>query len=330
MNKLVKEMTVCVTGAAGKIANSFIPFLLNGTVFGNDVKIHLKMLDIPQTDNLLRGFYYELQDSMFPLCTSVEYGYDPKEMFKDIDVGIFFGGFPRKPGMDRSDLLRVNGKNFKEQAQALNEYAKDDCKVITIANPLNTLTYILMRYCPKLPKKNFLAVTRLDLNRAVSQISRKAKVSIDDIKNVMVWGNHSATQYPDVTYGTIKGKPIKEVIKDDKWLQTEFIKKNQNRGTEVLNMKKSSSVFSAAKATVDHIKDLYFGRPDGSWNIMGVFGNEEYPIKDYICCSYPTICKGKWEFEIVKGLKFDDFSTKKIAASIKELQDEQNDVDVVI
>lgn len=319
-----KTYKVCITGAAGQIGYAFIPLLLTGQVFGPNVRIDLRLLDIPQMEEVLKGVVMEIEDGAYPLLEKVTSGSDPKVLFKEIDVGVFFGGFPRKPGMERKDLLKINGKIFKEQGEALSSVANPNVKCVVIANPANTNCLLLSSYASSINKKNFTCLTRLDHNRALTQIGNKAGVHANDVSNVIIWGNHSTTQYPDVNHGTINGKNIREVIKDDEYLNGAFIEKVQKRGGEVLAARKSSSVFSAANATKDHLRDWHAGTKQGEWVSMGVIGNGEYGLPAGLCFSYPVTTRD-FDYQVVQGLKVDAFSQKKLDATREELVQEKND-----
>lgn len=319
-----KTLKVCITGGAGQIGYAFIPLLLTGQVFGPDVKIDLRLLDIPPMEQVLKGVIMEIEDGAYPLLEHVSSGSDPKEMFKDIDVGVFFGGFPRKPGMERKDLLKINGKIFKEQGEALAAVANPNVKCVVIANPANTNCLLLSTYAEKLNKKNFSCLTRLDHNRALTQIAQKAGCHSSEVSNVIIWGNHSTTQYPDVNHGLALGRKIREVIKDHDYLNTAFIEKVQKRGGEVLAARKSSSVFSAANATKDHLRDWYFGTAPGRFVSMGVISNGEYGVPKGLCYSYPVMTKN-FDYQVVEGLKVDEFSQKKMDLSTEELKQEKSD-----
>lgn len=225
-----KVVKVCITGAAGQIGYAFIPLLLTGQVFGPDVRIDLRLLDILPAEGILKGVAMEIMDGAYPLLERVTSGSDPKVLFKDIDVGVFIGGFPRKPGMERKDLLQTNGKIFKAQGEALNEVASNDVKCVVVANPANTNCLLLSNYAPNIDKRNFSALTRLDHNRALAQIAEKAGVHNTQVKNVIIWGNHSTTQYPDVNHGVVDGKNIRELIHDNEYLNKAFVEKVQKRG----------------------------------------------------------------------------------------------------
>ncbi len=316
---------VCITGAAGQIGYSLIPLVASGDVFGADQPIDLRLLDIPPMMESLRGTAMEMQDCAYPALASVKYGADPREMFKDMDVGIFVGGFPRKEGMERKDLIAKNCGIFKEQGAALNEVAKPDSKVLVVANPANTNCLALSHYAPRIPKENFTCLTRLDHNRALAQLAEKAKVPVPKVKNVIIWGNHSSTQYPDVSFATIDGQPLRGIITDEPYLKGEFITTVQKRGAAIISARKASSAVSAARAIRDHLRTWYFGTPEGEWVSMGVLtqGNK-YGLDENLCFSLPCKCKN-FKYEVVNGLKWDEFSKEKIAITQKELLEERKD-----
>eukprot|EP01017_Pseudomicrothorax_dubius_P004534 TRINITY_DN10932_c0_g1_i4.p1 TRINITY_DN10932_c0_g1~~TRINITY_DN10932_c0_g1_i4.p1 ORF type:complete len:325 (-),score=51.13 TRINITY_DN10932_c0_g1_i4:61-1035(-) len=303
-NKMESILKVCITGAAGQIAYSLIPMLCSGELFGADQMIALTLLDLPSQEDVCRGIAMEVEDGAYPLVKSIEFGSNAREMFRDVDFAIFLGGSPRKPGMERRDLLQVNGQIFEEQGKALNEVAKSSAKVLVVANPVNTNCLILSSNAPNIPRHNFTCLTRLDLNRARAQIARKAGVSVGEVKNIVLWGNHSMTQYPDVNHGTIKGVPINEVIKDEKYLREEFIYKVQKRGGEVLSHRKISSIMSAAQAIKDHVKSWVGGTKEGEFVSMGVYSEGWYNIPKDIFYSFPVLCR-KGTYEVVEGLSLD-------------------------
>ncbi|KAL4511638.1 hypothetical protein ABPG72_012483 [Tetrahymena utriculariae] len=317
------EINVCVTGAAGQIGYAFLPLLLTGQCFG-DKKINLRLLDVPQAESILQGVELELQDGAYPLLKSIKTGSDETALFKDVDVAVFIGGFPRKPGMERKDLLTINGNIFKKQGQALNTVAKKNCKSLVVANPANTNCLILAETAKSIPKQNFSALTRLDHNRAISQIALKAGCSITDVKNVIIWGNHSTTQYPDVNHGTVLGKRIRQFINDEAYLNNAFIERVQKRGGEVLAARKNSSVMSAANAVKDHLHDWYFGTKAGEFVSMGVYSDGSYGIPNGLIFSYPVTC-ANFNYQIVQGLHLDEFSKEKIRITTEELLSEKAD-----
>jgi len=254
----------------------------------------------------------------------IEIGTDPKLMFKDVDWVVCLGGHARQPGMERRDLLEINSKIFKAQGEALNEVAKESCKVLVVANPCNTNCLILQKNCPKLSKKNFSSLNRLDHNRAVAAIASKAGVSYNKVKNVIVWGSHSYFMYPDLSFSTINGELIENIMEDKAFLKTEFIKKVQKRGGEIMAIRKKSAVFSGAIAVKDHIKDWYFGT-NGEMVSMSVYSDgTHYDVPEGIFFSFPVKCK-EGDFEIVKGLQIGETTKEKIKACIEDLLEEKSE-----
>jgi malate dehydrogenase len=318
------KIKICVTGAAGNIAYSLIPMIMSGQVFGPRTSISLTLLDLPQFEYALKGIVMELEDGAYPLLDKVEYGTDPVKLFEDCDLVIFLGGASRQPGQERRDLLSTNGSIFKEQGEALNKVAKSNCKCLVVANPCNTNCYILQQYCTKLPKQNFTSLSRLDHNRAVAQIATKLKQDPSKIKKVIVWGNHSVLQYPDLSYAEVEGKKVVDVLDNDNYIRKEFMKYVQQRGAEVLFQRKKSSVFSAAKAVVDHLIDWFFGSESGNWVSMGIISDGSYGIPEGLVFSCPVICRNS-EYELVKDLTLSDFSKQQLKFAIAELVDEKEE-----
>jgi malate dehydrogenase len=318
-----KIMKICVTGAAGNVGTSLIPMLASGEVFGNDVKVHLKLLDVPAHEHTLKGMQLELQDGAYPLLYGVEIGSNPRKLFRDIDLGVFIGGYARHPGMERSDLLQINGQIFKDQGVALNENAKRDVKCLVVANPANTNCAILQHYAPEIPNANFTSLSRLDQNRAVGQLSQKTGVAPDRINNVIIWGNHSNTLFPSVRYGTINGLDIREAINNDSYIDSEFIKKVQNRGNEILETKKAPATISGAKAISDHLRDWYFGIPQGQMISMGVASDGSYGVPKGLICSMPVVTRN-FDYKIVKGLEITRDDANKFRKSVNELVEERD------
>jgi len=319
---VTKTLRVAVTGAAGQIGYAFLPLLASGTVFGPSVSLELRLLDIEKAEKTLKAVHMELQDGGYPLLKNVEYGWDPKVIFKDVDVAVFIGGFPRQKGQERKDLLQINGKIFKEQGEALDEVAKKTVKCLVVANPANTNCLILQKHAKSIPKENFTCLTRLDHNRALGQLSERAEVPVTAIKGVTIWGNHSTTQYPDVNHATISGQEVRKVIKDDDYLNSAFISRVQKRGGEILETRGTTSVFSAANAVKDHLRDWYHGTPVGEWTSMGVVSDGSYDIPAGLVFSYPVTTRN-FEWQIVQGLKIDEFSRGKLTATQKELEEEK-------
>jgi malate dehydrogenase len=261
----------------------------------------------------------EVEDCAFPLVNSIEYGFDPKEMLKDTDVAIFVGGFPRLKGMERKDLIDKNVAIFKEQGEALNESASPNCKVLVVANPANTNCLTLSKYAPNIPKENFTSMTRLDHDRALSLIATKTNSKIADVQNVIVWGNHSSTQYPDVRYVTVKGEPLG---KDDEYYHGEFIKTVQTRGAAIIEARGLSSSMSAANAASNHLRDWYHGS-EHTLSMGIIHDGSFYDIDSDLCFSFPVKCHGKWAYEVVKDLEVDDFSRGKFEITMKEINEEK-------
>ncbi|KAF1877301.1 hypothetical protein Lal_00012072 [Lupinus albus] len=251
---------------------------------------------------------------------------DVAEACKGVNIAVMVGGFPRKEGMERKDVMSKNVSIYKAQASALEQHAASDCKVLVVANPANTNALILKEFAPSIPEKNITCLTRLDHNRALGQISERLNVHVSDVKNVIIWGNHSSTQYPDVNHATINTntaqKPVKELVADDNWLKTEFISTVQQRGAAIIKARKVSSALSAASAACDHIHDWVLGTPKGSWVSMGVYSDGSYGIQPSLIYSFPVTCeKGDWN--IVQGLKIDEFSREKMDKTAEELIEEK-------
>eukprot|EP00891_Asterochloris_glomerata_P008485 jgi/Astpho2/8485/Aster-05529 len=310
MGKDVKR--ILITGAAGQIGYALCPQVARGAMLGPDQPIILHLLDIEPAKQSLEGVKMELIDSAFPLLQGVVTTTDPEVACKDIDVAVMVGGFPRKGGMERKDVMAKNVAIYKGQATALEKHAKPTVKVLVVANPANTNALILKENAPKVKDENITCMTRLDHNRALGQVALKTGVPVTEVKNVIIWGNHSSTQYPDVTHGTAAGKSIKEAIGDDKYLQGEFIETARNL----------SSAMSAASSACDHIRDWVLGTPKDTWVSMGVPSDGSYGTPKDVIFSFPVKCSGgKWE--IVQGLNIDDFSAQKIKATGEELVEEK-------
>jgi malate dehydrogenase len=298
--------------------------LCNGSVFGPNVKIQLRLLDIPNAIKVLEGVFLELQDCAYPLVEDIKFGDNPREMFAGCDLVVFVGGFPRKQGMERKDLLKMNGSIFNDQGAALNEVAKKTVKCLVVANPANTNCLILQKHAPTIPKENFSCLTRLDQNRAVAQIAVKSNVHVTDVNNVIIWGNHSATQYPDVNNATVQGKPVRSVVGDDAYLNIDFISRVQKRGAEIINARGGSSVFSAANAIKDHLRDWYHGTKPGTYVSMGVVSDGSYNVPEGLVFSFPVKTEN-FTYTIVKDLPLDPFSLEKIRLTTQELVEERNE-----
>lgn len=334
---MASELRVLVTGAAGQIAYSLLYSIAKGDVFGSTTRVTLVLLDIPMMEGVLNGVLMELTDCAFPLLTKVVGTVDYKVAFSDIDCAILVGAMPRRQGMERSDLLQANAGIFKGQGEALEQYAKKSVKVLVVGNPANTNCLIASKFAPSIPKENFSCLTRLDQNRAQAQIADRVGVPCDAVSNVIIWGNHSSTQYPDIRHSlvhTADGKVVKvpEAVKDDAWLNGDFIKTVQTRGAAVIAARKLSSALSAAKAIGDHVRDLWLGTSseasgDGNplWASMGVYSNgKHYGIPDGIFYSFPVTIKNR-EWTIVDNLGIDDASRSRMDLTAKELVSEREE-----
>jgi len=313
---------VLITGAAGQIAYSLVFSVARGEMLGADQPVILHLLDIPMMVDGLKGVVLELEDCALPLLHGVVSTVDVKEAFTDIDYALLVGAMPRREGMERADLLKANAAIFKEQGRALNDYAKKTVKVVVVGNPANTNALLALTSAPSLPKEAFSCLTRLDHNRAKSQIALRLKVNVTDVKNVIIWGNHSSTQYPDVNHGKVKVNnsevAIKAAVNDEAYLHGDFISTVQLRGAHVIKLRKLSSAASAAKAIVDHIHDWVFGTKEGEFVSMGVYSDGSYGIKEGVIYSFPVTIKDG-HYHIVQGLHIDDFSRQKIKATEEEL-----------
>ncbi|XP_029648735.1 malate dehydrogenase, cytoplasmic [Octopus sinensis] len=319
---------VLVTGAAGQIAYSLLFNVAKGNIFGPDTPISLVLLDIQPMMPVLEGVVMELKDCALPLLKEITSTADTDVGFKDIDVALLVGAMPRREGMERKDLLASNVKIFKSQGQALDKYAKKSVKVVVVGNPANTNALICMKYAPSIPPQNFSALTRLDQNRAQYQIANKCGVSAHDVHNVIIWGNHSSTQYPDISHATVKlssgTKSVKDAVKDDKYLKNDFLKCVQERGAAVIKARKLSSAMSAAKAICDHVHDWWHGVPKGNYVSMAVCSDGSYGIEKGLMFSFPVTTHSDHTYEIVKDLAIDDFSRSKLDITLKELLDERD------
>ncbi|KAN0028364.1 hypothetical protein ACTFIV_010206 [Dictyostelium citrinum] len=319
-------VNVLITGAAGQIAYSLIFNVCKGDMFGPDQRIKLHLLDIPQMVDSLKGVIMEIQDGAYPLVTDVIATADLKEAFTGVHYAILVGAMPRREGMERADLLKANAAIFKVQGKALAEHANKNVKVLVVGNPANTNALIAQVSATGIPKENFTCLTRLDQNRAKTQIALKAGVNVKDVHNVIIWGNHSSTQYPDYRCGYINlstGKtPISTAIKDEKWLQGEFITTVQKRGAAVIAARKLSSAASAAKAITDHMHDWVLGTAEGEYVSMGVLSDGSYGVKEGIIFSFPVKC-ANGKYTIVQGLQMDDFSKNLINLTTDELVSEK-------
>ena len=318
-------LKVAVTGAAGQIGYSLLFRLASGSLLGPERPIELRLLEIEPALKALEGVVMELDDCAFSLLAGVEIGADPNKIFDGVNLALLVGARPRGPGMERSDLLEANGAIFTAQGKALNSVAADDIRIGVTGNPANTNALIALSNAPDIPKERFSALTRLDHNRAISQLARKTGAKVTDIKKMTIWGNHSATQYPDIFHAEVKGKNAAEVVGDQSWIENDFIPTVAKRGAAIIDARGASSAASAASATVDAARSWLLGSPDGDWVSMAVFSDGSYGVPEGIVSSFPVTTKdGNWT--IVTGLEIDDFSRSRIDKSTAELADERKAV----
>ncbi len=323
MTKIVK---VAVTGAAGQIGYALLPRLANGEVFGSDVKVDLHLLEVTPALPMLEGVVMEMDDCAFPLLNNVVVSDDPLVAFDGINWAIFVGAKPRGKGMERGDLIRENGPIFVGQGRALNERAADDLRVVVVGNPANTNCLIAMNNAPDVPKERFSALTRLDQNRAYAQLAKKAGVTVNDVSNVTIWGNHSATQYPDAENAKINGRPAFDVITDHDWLRGDFITTVQKRGAAVIQARGKSSAMSAANAALDQVRSFLYPTAKGNWFSAAVVSDGSYGIDEGLIFSYPLTNDGAGNYEIVQGLSMSDFAQIKVQETLEELRSERDTV----
>lgn len=319
-----EPVRVAVTGAAGQIAYSLLFRIASGEMLGPDQPVVLQLLEITPALKALEGVVMEINDCAYPLVSDIVVTDDAGVAFDGVAYALLVGSKPRGKGMERGDLLKENGKIFKPQGEALNERARRDVKVLVIGNPANTNALIAMRNAPDLDPRQFTAMTRLDHNRALSQLAEKTGAAVSDIKRVAIWGNHSATQYPDINHATVAGKAAIELVDRD-WVSDTFIPRVQKRGAEVIEARGHSSAASAAYAGLSHMRDWVNGTADGDWVSMAVPSDGSYGIEEGLMYSFPvTIRRG--QYEIVQGLAIDDFSRGKMDATRAELEDERDAV----
>jgi len=327
-------MRVVVSGAAGQICYSILFGICRGQLLGQNQKIDLVLLDIEPAMKACEGVMMEIRDGAFPLITSMTGTCDYEEAFTGADICLLIGAFPRKKGMLRADLLKINAGIFKGQGEAMEKYAKKTCKTLVVGNPANTNALICSKYAPSIPKENFTAMTRLDQNRASSQLATKIGCQVGQIKNVVIWGNHSKTQYPDVNQATVQDfpsagftTPLRTAVNDDEWCNSVFIKSVQQRGAAIIKARGSSSAASAANAALVHVRDWFLGTPAGTWVSMGVPSDGSYGIPKGIVYSFPCTCSNG-EYQIVQGLKIDEFSENLMRITAEELQAEAKEAGV--
>jgi len=318
-------LKVAVTGAAGQIGYSLLFRLASGSLLGPDRPIELRLLEIEPALKALEGVVMELDDCAFPLLSGVEIGADANKIFDGVNLALLVGARPRGPGMERSDLLEANGAIFTAQGKALNSVAASDVRIGVTGNPANTNALIALSNAPDIPKERFSALTRLDHNRAISQLATKTGAKVTDIKKMTIWGNHSATQYPDIFHAEVSGKNAAEVVNDQAWIENDFIPTVAKRGAAIIDARGASSAASAASATVDAARSWLLGSPDGDWVSMAVFSDGSYGVPEGIVSSFPVTTKnGDWS--IVQGLEIDEFSRSRIDKTTAELVEERTAV----
>ncbi|MEV8230963.1 malate dehydrogenase [Streptomyces sp. NPDC079167] len=318
-------VNVTVTGAAGQIGYALLFRIASGHLLGPDVPVNLRLLEIPQGLKAAEGTAMELDDCAFPLLRGIEITDDANVGFAGANVALLVGARPRTKGMERGDLLSANGGIFKPQGKAINDNAADDIKVLVVGNPANTNALIAQAAAPDVPAERFTAMTRLDHNRAISQLAAKTGAAVSDIKRLTIWGNHSATQYPDVFHAEIAGKNAAEVVNDEAWLADTFIPTVAKRGAAIIEARGASSAASAANAAIDHVHTWVNGTAEGDWTSMGIPSDGSYGVPEGIISSFPVTTKdGK--YEIVQGLDINEFSRARIDASVKELTEERDAV----
>lgn len=322
---MTTPVNVTVTGAAGQIGYALLFRIASGQMLGASTPVRLRLLEIPQGVKAAEGVALELDDCAFPLLAGIDIHDDAKAAFEGANVALLVGARPRTAGMERGDLLTANGGIFKPQGEAINEGAADDIRVLVVGNPANTNALIAASHAPDVPTERFTAMTRLDHNRAVSQVARKTGAAVEDIARVTIWGNHSATQYPDLSHATIGGQPALGVVADQAWVQDDFIPTVAKRGAAIIAARGASSAASAANAAIDHVHSWAHGTPEGDWTSAGIVSDGSYGVPEGLISSFPVTSDGR-SWSIVQGLEVDDFSRGRIDASVAELLDERTAV----
>ena len=316
-------MRVAVTGAAGQIGYALVFRIASGGLFGPNQRVRLQLLEVPAAENALQGVVMELRDGACPLVEEIVATTEPKRAFEGADWTLCVGSIPRKPGMERSELLGLNGKIFVQQGKDLAAVASKEARVLVVGNPCNTNAWIARQAGQGLSEDRWFAMTRLDENRAKARLAEKAGVSVRDVDRLAIWGNHSTTMYPDFTNARISGKAATEVIQDRAWLEGDFLKSVQQRGAEVLKARGLSSAASAAHAAVDTVRTLHEGTKAGDWTSVAVCSDGSYGVPKGLMCSFPIETAGKGKWKIVQGLKLDEFGKAKLAATVAELEEER-------
>jgi malate dehydrogenase len=318
-------VNVTVTGAAGQIGYALLFRIASGQMLGPDTPVRLRLLEIPPALKATEGTAMELDDCAFPLLAGIDITADPKVAFDGVNVALLVGARPRTKGMERGDLLEANGGIFKPQGEAINAHAAADVRVLVVGNPANTNALIARSHAPDVPAERFTAMTRLDHNRAIAQLAKKAGAEVSAIKKMTIWGNHSATQYPDIFHAEIAGKKAAAVVDDLEWLRDTFIPTVAKRGAAIIEARGASSAASAASAAIDHVHTWLHGTPDGDWTSMAVVSDGSYDVPEGLISSFPVVTKDGGH-EIVHGLELNDFSRARIDASVAELGEERDAV----
>jgi malate dehydrogenase len=322
---VARSVNVTVTGAAGQIGYALLFRIASGQLLGQDTKVRLRLLEIPQAVKAAEGTAMELDDCAFPLLEGIDITDDAKTAFDGVNVALLVGARPRTKGMERGDLLEANGGIFKPQGEAINAGAADDVRVLVVGNPANTNALIAQQHAPDVPAERFTAMTRLDENRAYSQLASKLRVPVTEIKRLVIWGNHSATQYPDLSHAVVGDRNALELVDDQEWVEKTFIPTVAKRGAAIIEARGASSAASAANAAIDHIHDWVNGTAEGQWASMAVPSDGSYGVPQGLISSFPVTCKdGK--YEIVQGLTVNEFSRGRIAATVAELEEEREAV----
>ena len=316
---------VTVTGAAGQIGYALLFRIASGQMLGPDQPVHLKLLEIPDAVKAAEGTAMELDDCAFPLLAAVDIHDDPDQAFDGTNIAMLVGARPRTKGMERADLLEANGGIFKPQGEAINAHAADDIKVLVVGNPANTNCLIAMSNAPDVPRERFTAMTRLDHNRAIAQLSKRTGATVGDITNMAVWGNHSPTMYPDLFNAKVRGERAWDVVNDEAWVADEYIPTVGKRGAAIIEARGASSAVSAASAAIDHVHDWVLGTPPSEWVSMAVASDGSYGVEEGLISSFPVTCTGG-EWSIVEGLEVGDFAQAKIDATVNELKEERDAV----
>jgi len=321
-----QPVRVAVTGAAGQIGYALLPRIASGQMFGKDQPVILHLIEVPAEKPMqaLSGVAMELDDCAFPLLAGMVLTSDLEKGFQDVDWALLVGAKPRGPGMERNDLIKENGPIFVAQGRALAKVAKKTCRTVVVGNPCNTNALIASHHAKGLPAANFSAMTRLDENRAAAQLAAKAGVHHSKVTNIGIWGNHSATQYPDFENASVGGQPGHVAIKDRAWLEGEFIKTVQQRGAAVIKARGLSSALSAASALTDHVRDLITPTPAGSWHSVAVPSDGSYGVPKGLISSFPVRVDAKGQWSIVQGLKLSEFAKEKVAVTVAELEHERS------